>query len=209
MQTSDKNHLTGRLILSLMVATGLVSCAGPSPQVTSRPPANTAAPSATRMSQSPLRTVPKVDLPRFMGDWRVIANIPYFAERNAYDSVESYELRPDGTIANRFVFRRGSWDAPLKQFDFSAEVVNTETSAEWRVRFLPILKVAYLIIDLDPDYQWTVIGHPSRKYGWIMARERTLPDDVYNGILRRLADQGYDPLKFVKVPQVPPGGVRP
>ncbi|MGA3251441.1 MAG: lipocalin family protein, partial [Paraburkholderia sp.] len=28
----------------------------------------------------PLRTVP-VDLPRYMGRWYVIANIPYFAER--------------------------------------------------------------------------------------------------------------------------------
>ena len=204
-----KNHLTGRLIFSLMVAAGLASCAAPSGRLPSAPPATTAAPSANRMSKSPLRTVPKVDLPRFMGDWRVIANIPYFAERNAYDSVESYALRPDGTIANWFVFRRGSWDAPVKRFDFSAEVVNTQTNAEWRVRFLPILKVAYLIIDLDPEYRWTVIGHPSRKYGWIMARERTLPDDVYAGILRRLADQGYDPAKFVKVPQVPPGGSPP
>jgi apolipoprotein D and lipocalin family protein len=160
------------------------------------------------MPKPSLRTVSKVDLPRFMGDWRVIANIPYFAERDAVDSVESYALRPDGKIANWFVFRRGSWDAPLKRFDFSAEVVNTQTNAEWRVRFLPMVKVAYLIIDLDPDYQWTVIGHPSRRYGWIMARERTLPDDVYAGILSRLAAQGYDPSKFAKVPQVPPTASR-
>lgn len=158
------------------------------------------------MPTSPLRTVSTVDLPRFMGDWRVIANIPYFAERNAFDSVESYALRPDGTIANEFVCRRGSFEAPPKRFTFSAEVVNTQTNAEWRIRFLPFVKVAYLIIDLDPDYQWTVIGHPSRRYGWIMAREKTLPDDVYAGILTRLTEQGYDATKFVKVPQVPPGG---
>jgi len=154
------------------------------------------------MPAHPLRTVPKVDLPRFMGDWRVIANIPYFAERGNVDSVESYALRPDGTIANSFLFRKKSFDAPLKRFDFTAEVVNTDTNAEWRVRFLPLVKVAYLIIDLDPNYQWTVIGHPSRKYGWIMAREKTLPDAVYQSILQRLAAQGYDPSKFAKVPQV-------
>lgn len=206
MSVSHQIGLTSRALLSLIALSAMVSCAGPSGRTASAPAPVTAASSATRMSKPPLRTVSKVDLPRFMGDWRVIANIPYFAERDAYDSVESYALRPDGTIANWFVFRRGSWDAPVKRFDFSAQVVNTETNAEWRVRFLPILKVAYLIIDLDPDYQWTVIGHPSRRYGWIMARGRTLPDDVYAGILRRLADQGYDPSKFVKVPQVRPGG---
>jgi len=146
-----------------------------------------------------------VDLSRFMGDWRVIANIPYFAERDAVDSVESYALRPDGKIANWFVFRRGSFEAPLQRYDFSAEVVNKETNAEWKVRFLPFFKVSYLIIDLDPEYRWTVVGHPSRRYGWIMARERSLPEATYQGILQRLAAQGYDPDKFVKVPQIPPG----
>jgi apolipoprotein D and lipocalin family protein len=187
----------------LLVISGAIvmlsSCAGPAsgPQHPATTP-----PPALRMPKSPLRTVPMVDLPRFMGDWRVIAHIPYFAEKNTVDSVESYALRPDGTIANWFVYRKHSFDAEQKRFDFTAEVVNKETHAEWRVRFLPILKVAYLIIDLDPDYRWTVIGHPSRRYGWIMARERTLPDDVYAGILKRLAGQGYDPTRFALVPQL-------
>ena len=136
-----------------------------------------------------------------MGDWRVIANIPYFAERGNVDSVESYALRPDGKIANTFVFRKKSFDAPVKKYEFTAEVKNKETNAEWRVKFLPMVKVAYLILDVDPDYQWTVIGHPSRNYGWIMARGKTLPDATYAGILDRLKSQGYDPGKFAKVPQ--------
>jgi apolipoprotein D and lipocalin family protein len=46
-----------------------------------------------------------------------------------------------------------------------------------------------------------VVGHPSRKYGWIMAREKTLDDATYQTLLRGLADQGYDISKFQKVPQ--------
>lgn len=156
---------------------------------------------AMAASKMPLRTVPKVDLPRFMGDWYVIANIPYFAERGNVEAVESYRLREDGQIANWFVFRKNSFDAPQKRYDFTAEVKNKETMAEWRVKFLPFLKVAYLVIDLDPGYQWTVVGHPSRKYGWIMARQKTLPKDTYAGILERLEAKGYDPQKFAKVPQ--------
>src|SRR5688572_24250988 len=55
-------------------------------------------------SKPPLRTVTHVDLPKYMGDWRVIANIPYFAEKDCIDSIESYALRPDGRIANSFTF---------------------------------------------------------------------------------------------------------
>ena len=175
-----------------------VACAS-APAPVQGPSSSLSLPSMSK--KSPLRTVPSVDLPRFMGDWRVIANIPYFAERGNVDSVETYALRPDGSIANGFAFRKESFDAPQKTMSFTAEVKNKTTNAEWRVRFLPFVKVAYLVIDLDPDYQWTVIGHPSRKYGWIMAREKTLPDAVYAGILARLAAQGYDAGKFAKVPQ--------
>jgi apolipoprotein D and lipocalin family protein len=153
------------------------------------------------MSSQPLKTVPHVDLARYMGDWRVIANIPYWAEKDCVDSIETYWLLPDGTIGNSFQFRKKSFEAPQKKLAFKAEVYNKETNAEWRVKFLPFVKVAYLVLDLDPNYQWTVVGHPSRKYGWIMARGTTMPDATYQGILERLKQHGYDPAKFVKVPQ--------
>ena len=151
-----------------------------------------------------LRTVAHVDLNRYMGDWRVIANIPYFAEKGLVDSVESYALRPDGKIDNWFAFRKGSFDAPQKKITALARVQNPKTNAEWRVRFFGLVTADYLVLDLDPQYRWTVVGHPSRNYGWIMARTKTLPEATYQDILKRLAAQGYDPARFVKVPQVPP-----
>ena len=145
-----------------------------------------------------------MDLKRYMGDWRVIANIPYFAEKGCVDSIESYSLRADGMIDNWFTFRKGSFDAPQKKITAKARAHDPKTNAEWRVRFLGVITVAYLILDLDPKYRWTVVGHPSRNYGWIMARTKTLPDATYREILKRLEAQGYDPSRFVKVPQVPP-----
>ena len=56
------------------------------------------------------------------------------------------------------------------------------------------------MIDLDPDYRWAVVGHPSRDYGWILSRTRTLPDETFRGILQRLKQQGYDDKRFIKVP---------
>ena len=47
--------------------------------------------------EKPLATVDHVDLPRFMGDWFVIAGIPTFVERNALAPIENYTLEPDGT----------------------------------------------------------------------------------------------------------------
>lgn len=154
-------------------------------------------------ARQPLRTVPHVDLPRYMGDWRVIANIPYFAEKGCVDSIESYRLRPDGMIANTFTYRKKSFAAPQKQLHAEARVFDPKTNAEWRVTFCKIIRTKYLILDLDPAYRWTVVGHPSRNYGWIMARDKTLPPATCAAILKRLAGQGYDPAKFEKVPQLP------
>jgi len=152
--------------------------------------------------KAPLQTVNHVDIPRYMGDWYVIANIPYFAEKGCVDSIESYALRPDGNIDNRFSCRKKSFDAPLEpKAQALATVTDTSSNAVWRIKFFKIFSVKYLILDLDPDYQWVAVGHPSRRYGWIMARSKTLDDSTYQGILRRLADQGYDPAQFQKVPQ--------
>ncbi len=150
-----------------------------------------------------LRTVRHVDLKRYMGDWRVIANIPYFAEKGCIDSIEGYRPRADGRIDNIFTFRKGSFSAPQQQVRAIAWVHDEKTNAEWRIRFFHLVTAKYLVLDLDPDYRWTVVGHPSRKYGWIMARQKSLPEKTYAQILDRLAAQGYDPKAFQKVPQYP------
>ncbi len=150
----------------------------------------------------PVQTAQHVDLPRYMGDWYVIANITYFAEKSCVDSIESYALRSDGRIDNWFQCRKQSFDAPLKKKASAiATVKDSDSNAVWSVRFLKVLPAKYLILDVDPNYQWAAVGHPSRKYGWIFARSKSLPDKTYDAILQKFASQGYDTTRFVKVPQ--------
>jgi len=88
---------------------------------------------AAMHKKAPLKTAQHVDLPKYMGDWRVIANIPYFAERGCFDSVESYKLNSDGTITNWFTFRKKSFAAEPGKVTAKIKVLNHETNAEWRV----------------------------------------------------------------------------
>lgn len=150
----------------------------------------------------PLKTVQHVDLPRYMGDWYVIAHIPYSLERGKVGTLDRYSLKSDGSIDNRFLFRRGRLDAPLQEWKAKAWVHNTQTNAEWRVQFLWPFRVAYLILDLDKDYRWTVVGHPKRKLGWVLSKSPTLDEKTYQGIVERMGQQGYDTSKLAKVPQV-------
>lgn len=160
-----------------------------------------AAGGCTSMSK-PLQTASNVDLHRYMGDWYVIANIPYFAEKDCFDSIESYALRPDGDIDNWFTCRKKSFDAPMKRKATAlAKVEDKQTNATWSVHFFKIISVKYLILAVDPTYKWAAVGHPSRNYGWVLARTKTLPESTYQDILRRMGEQGYDVTRFQKVPQ--------
>jgi apolipoprotein D and lipocalin family protein len=153
----------------------------------------------------PLQTVPHVEIPRYMGDWYVIANIPYFAEKDCVDSIESYALRADGKIDNWFTCRKKTFDAPMKRkANAVATIEDTATNATWSVRFFKVISVKYLILDLDPDYQWVAVGHPSRRYGWVMSRSKQMTEQTYQAILEKLRTEGYDTSKFQKVPQKVP-----
>ena len=50
--------------------------------------------------------LPTLDLPRFMGRWWVIANIPYFAERGKLASSDTYALREDGGIDVTYAWKK-------------------------------------------------------------------------------------------------------
>lgn len=150
----------------------------------------------------PLIPVSNVDLARYMGDWYVIANIPYFAEKDCFDSIESYALRSDGDIDNWFTCRKHSFDAPMKRRAKARAVVDDKTTnAQWHVKFFKIISVKYVILNLDRHYQWVVVGHPSRNYGWIMCRSKYMDGVTYQTALDSLANQGFDVSRFQRVPQ--------
>lgn len=149
----------------------------------------------------PIRLVDKVDLPRFMGDWYVIANIPTFVEKGAHNAVESYRLDPDGTIATTFSFRADAFDGPVKTYQPRGYVVDTSSNAVWGMQFIWPFKGDFRIVYLTPDYGQTVIGRLKRDYVWIMARSPSIPEADYQNILAFLAEQGYDTRLIQRVPQ--------
>ena len=152
-------------------------------------------------SQQPMATVDQVDLQRFMGDWYVIANIPTFLEKDAFNPVESYALNEDGTIATTFTFNDGAFDGEEKVYHPQGFIRNSDTNAEWGMQFLWPIKADYRIVYLDEDYQYTVIGRNSRDYVWIMARSAQIPDQTYAELRALVIDLGYDPELLQKAPQ--------
>lgn len=149
----------------------------------------------------PVSTVPQVDLPRFMGDWYVIACIPTAIETQAYNAIESYRLDEDGTIDTTFTFRKGGFDGPKKEYNPRGFVVENSGNALWGMQFIWPIKADFRIAWLAPDYSSTVIARNARDYVWIMARTPTISDEHYKELTTFVESLGYDLEKLRKVPQ--------
>jgi apolipoprotein D and lipocalin family protein len=59
----------------------------------------------------------------------------------------------------------------------------------------------YTELDLSANYEYAVIGEPSRQYLWILSRTPALPDETYQAIISRLHDKSYDSAKLVRTLQ--------
>lgn len=168
-----------RLLPLLALASALTACAGP----------------------RPIAPVAAVDLPRYMGDWYVIAHIPSAPEREAYDAVESYRLDRDGRIRTTFRFRKGGHQAPLEVMRPTGFVRPGTGNAVWGMQFVWPIKAEYVIAYIDPDYRQTIVARSKRDYAWIMARSPAIAEADYRAHLQRLRELGYDLSKLRKVPQ--------
>ena len=135
-----------------------------------------------------------------MGDWYVIATIPTFIEKDAFNAMESYRLDDDGTVATTFKFNKGGFDGPLKTYTPRGFIRDNNSNAVWDMQFVWPFKAEYRIIFLTEDYSQTVIGRTKRDYVWIMARKSTIPNADYEKILSFLRDQDYNTNNLRVVP---------
>jgi apolipoprotein D and lipocalin family protein len=160
------------------------------------------APNPNPRAAAPLVTVP-VDLPRYMGRWYVIANIPYFAERDFVGSRAEWSLRPDGRIDDAFMGYKGGFDQPESRYSFVDTPVPGSDGGVWRVRLFWPVYVTQLTLYVDPDYRYTLLGYPGKTLGWVFSREPEMDDATYRSLLARFEAMGYDTTRFRRVPQRP------
>jgi len=157
--------------------------------------------SGPEAGMKPLALVPQVDLPRFMGDWYVIANIPTFLEKGAHNAKDSYRLAEDGTIPTTFSFNADGFDGPRKSYGSKGFVMDGGANAVWGQQYIWPIKADYRIAYLSPDYTQTVIAREKRDYVWIMARTPSIPEADLARLIAFVGNQGYDTRKIQRVPQ--------
>lgn len=154
-----------------------------------------------------LKTVSGVDLVRYQGLWYEIASIPASFQKKCVANVTAeYRLLSNGLVEvlNSCELANGEKNVA----EGRAKVVDTSSNSKLKVTFVQLIKWIfafggdYWIIDLDENYQYVVVGHPERTFGWILSRTPRLSDETLREIQARLEEQGYDSCQFMTTRQV-------
>lgn len=149
----------------------------------------------------PLDVVSHVDLGRYVGTWYEIATIPQRFQKDCVGVTATYSLRDDGSIAVLNKCRKKTLDGKLKEARAKAWVVDKMTNAKLKVQFFWPFKGDYWIIELDADYQYAVVGDPGRQYLWILSRTPQMDEALYQELIQRIANKGYDPSLIIRTLQ--------
>lgn len=146
-------------------------------------------------------TITVFDLDRYLGKWYEVARYDHVFERDLVATTAEYSIRKDGKIR---VLNSGHLNTPDGDYVESvgkAKPNENEKPGQLRVSFFGPFYSDYYILDLAPDYSYSVVGSSSPKYLWILSRTPQLSDDVKNQILTNLKQRGYDTTKLLWVEQ--------
>ena len=149
----------------------------------------------------PLEVISDFDVQRYMGTWYEIGRYPNRFQEGCVGTTATYSFDLTGSITVENSCYEDHLGGRLKTITGKAWVVDKREPAKLHVRFFWPFKGDYWVIQLDPDYQWAVVGHPDRTYLWILARTPRLDRQTLQGIFDRLVQQGYEIARLQKTVQ--------
>lgn len=144
------------------------------------------------ISKPKLEVFPQVDLEKYLGEWYEIARLPAPFEKECYSTKAVYEKNPDGTISVTNSCRINSTQGKLKTAKGKAFISDPETNAKLKVRFVWPFSGNYWILDVGPDYEYALVGEPSRKYLWILSRTQTLDKIIIEKLVQKAINRGFN-----------------
>ena len=143
------------------------------------------------------------EVQQYLGNWHQIAAVPAWFQKDCVARVTAdYAALDNGQV--EVVNSCDRKEKARQTATGRARFQETRDIGKLDVTFVDILGAwvwpiggNYWIIALDADYQWSVVGEPSRKYGWILSRTDTLEIETLGQILAILEQEKYDPCEFI------------
>lgn len=158
---------------------------------------------AQAQDPAPLKAIPGLDVPRYMGTWYEIARFPNrFQAQCVRDTSAQYQLRPDGRldVLNQCRQADGSVSKALGEARQTGPATLQVRFAPAWLSFLPMVWGNYWVVDLDEAYTLSAVSEPSRQYLWVLSRTPVVDEARYQALLRRLKQQGLAVERLIRQP---------
>lgn len=133
--------------------------------------------------------VAQVELPRLQGKWFEIAKLPRPSQAGCVGTTAEYRLVSDHELLVVNECHEGPGGA-LKRVAARAVASDSAEPAKLSLDF-GFAYGDYWILEVGEDYEYAVIGHPSRDYLWILSRERTLAPAKLEAALSHARERGF------------------
>lgn len=143
----------------------------------------------------PLDVVDSVDINRYIGKWYEIARMPFKQQEGCSCTTAEYEIIDETTIR---VINKCLKGGELDDAKGKAFVVEGSNNAKLRVQFFWPFRGDYWVIELDKEnYQYAVVGTPSRKYLWILSRTPKMEKELLEQLKEKISAKGFDVTKLL------------
>lgn len=144
-------------------------------------------------------TVTELDINKYMGHWYEIARFDHSFERGLEGCTADYELKSDGTVKVTNSGYRGSLDGNFKQSIGKARRPNENVPGQLEVSFFMNFYSQYNVMELAPDYRFSLVGSKNDKYLWILSRTPEMDGKDLEFVLQQAKNRGYDTNKLIWV----------
>jgi apolipoprotein D and lipocalin family protein len=134
--------------------------------------------------------VANVELARMQGKWFEVAKLPRPSQTGCTGTTAEYQLRSSTQLLVVNECHQRNLQGPVKRVTARAVVTDPSVPAKLSLDF-GMAFGDYWIIEVGDDYEYAVIGHPTRDYLWILSRQRRLPKAKLDGILERAKSRGF------------------
>lgn len=139
--------------------------------------------------------VAKLDLKKYSGTWYSLYSIPTIFDKGSRETTTKYSLNKEGYYNVITTYKKPGDE---KVYSRSSKIFPSDErkNGELQAQFVWPIKVDYWIIELADDYSYVVVGHPDRKFLFIMSRNQTMPKKTHDEIVARCREKGYEVTKL-------------
>ena len=145
--------------------------------------------------------VKELDIEKYLGKWYEISRYDHRFERDLVGVTATYSYPKDGKIKVVNAGYKKSLKGKKSEAIGKAKIPDLNIPSKLKVSFFWFFYGNFFVLELDENYQLAVIGSSSDKYLWILARTPQMEYSLYNELLNKLTDRGYDITKLIMVEQ--------